>query len=184
MTTLLNIWRQFKRICIHKFWVLYYCWSAGLFWQGIVHDLSKFSWIEFWRSVKYFDPKKSAIANERSIEGYSRAFLHHRGHNPHHYEYWITNLDQGGVPVKMPWKYAMELVCDYLAACRTYGGDPTQEIFWWEQQEGSLKIHPGTKEFINYVFSAINYGFSLSVISKVFNKSWYETLIKKEGSGD
>lgn len=112
-----------KRILTHKFWVAYYCFQVGLYWQGIMHDLSKFSWTEFSRSIKYWDDKISSLANERNINGYSETFLHHRGRNPHHYEYWIHSLDDGGIPAEMPRKYAIELACDYLAACRTYGGN-------------------------------------------------------------
>lgn len=96
-----------KRILIHKFWVAYYCFQVGLYWQGIIHDLSKFSWTEFSRSIKYWDDKISSLTNESNINGYSETFLHHRGRNPHHYEYWIHSLD-GGIPAEMPRKYAIE----------------------------------------------------------------------------
>ena len=113
-----------KRIITHKFWVAYYCFQVGLYWQGITHDLSKFSRTEFLRSVEYWSDEISSLANEKKINGYSETFLHHRGRNPHHYEYWIHSLDEGGIPAEMPKKYAVELACDYLAACRTYGGNP------------------------------------------------------------
>lgn len=64
----------------------------------------------------------SSLANECRILGYSQTFLYHRGRNPHYYEYWIHSLDNGGIPAKMPKKYVLELICDYLAAAKTYGG--------------------------------------------------------------
>lgn len=90
-----------KRIITHKFWVAYYCFQVGLYWQGLVHDLSKFSRTEFLRSVEYWNDEISSLANEKKINGYSETFLHHRGRNPHHYEYWIHSLDEGGIPAEM-----------------------------------------------------------------------------------
>lgn len=91
-----------KRILTHKYYVAKYCFQIGLYWQGITHDLSKFSFTEFSRAIKYWDDNISSLANECKILGYSQTFLHHRGRNPHHYEYWIHSLDSGGIPAKMP----------------------------------------------------------------------------------
>lgn len=90
---MLTCFKLLRRVLVHKFWVAYYCFQVGLYWQGIVHDLSKFSWTEFSRSIKYWDDKISSLANERNINGYSETFLHHRGRNPHHYEYWIHSIE-------------------------------------------------------------------------------------------
>lgn len=119
------VWlKLIKRILTHKYYVAKYCFQIGLYWQGITHDLSKFSFTEFSRAIKYWDDKMSSLANECRILGYSQTFLHHRGRNPHHYEYWIHSLDNGGIPAKMPKKYVLELICDYLAAAKTYGDEP------------------------------------------------------------
>lgn len=150
-----------KRILTHKFWVAYYCFQVGLYWQGIVHDLSKFSWTEFSRSIKYWDDKISSLANERNINGYSETFLHHRGRNPHHYEYWIHSLDDGGIPAEMPRKYAIELACDYLAACRTYGGNPRNEIDWWRKYSPKIKMHESTKSYLSNIFQGFHDGKTL-----------------------
>lgn len=115
-----RIFKHLIRIIKHKYWVARYCFQLGLYWQGIVHDWSKFSYTEFSRSIKYWDDTISPLANEKNIHGYSETFLHHRGRNPHHYEYWVHSLDEGGVPAKMPRKYALELVCDYLAAGKSF----------------------------------------------------------------
>ena len=156
MKELIIYYKLIKRILTHKFWVAYYCFQIGLYWQGIIHDWSKFSWTEFSRSVKYWDDNISSLANEVKINGYSETFLHHRGRNPHHYEYWIHSLDDGGIPAEMPRKYVLELICDYLAACKTYGGNPRNEIDWWNKCSTSLKIHENTKSYITNVL----YGFS------------------------
>ena len=150
-----------SRIVTHKFWVAFYCFQIGLYWQGLVHDLSKFSWTEFSRSMKYWHDNKSSLANERELLGYSETFLHHRGRNPHHYEYWIHSLDKGGIPADMPRKYALELVCDYLAACRTYGSNPRNEYEWWTKNVKSMRISGNTKFYIDRIFYAFHEGLSL-----------------------
>lgn len=158
---MIKLFKLLRRIIVHKFWVAYYCFQLGLYWQGITHDLSKFSWTEIRGALKYWHPNKSSLAYEKELNGYSATFLHHRGRNPHHYEYWIHSLDEGGVPAEMPRKYVLELICDYLAACQTYGTDPRKEIFWWLEHRDHLNIHSKTKEFITYVLQAFNYRKSL-----------------------
>ena len=86
-----NIFLHFKKICVHKYWVGYYCFKADLYWQGIIHDLSKFSPVEFWESVKYYQGTSSPIDVSKKVNGYSKAWFH-RGRNLHHYEYWQTIL--------------------------------------------------------------------------------------------
>lgn len=156
------IWlKLIKRILTHKYYVAKYCFQIGLYWQGITHDLSKFSFTEFSRAIKYWDDNISSLANECKILGYSQTFLHHRGRNPHHYEYWIHSLDDGGIPAKMPKKYVLELICDYLAAAKTYGADPRKEYNWWVKQKSHMKIHQDTKNYITEVFYKYNIGLTL-----------------------
>lgn len=152
--------KHLRRILRHKFWVAYYCFQLGLYKQGILHDLSKFGWYEFSRSVKFYDDDTSPLNKEKEILGYSRSYLHHRGRNPHHYEYWVTKLDIGGVPVKMPKEYALELVCDYLAAGKVYNGNSFQgEYNWWIKYINSPRaIHSETKEFITQCFKNLASG--------------------------
>ena len=156
------VWlKLIKRILTHKYYVAKYCFQIGLYWQGITHDLSKFSFTEFSRAIKYWDDNISSLANERKILGYSQTFLHHRGRNPHHYEYWIHSLDDGGVPARMPKKYVLELICDYLAAAKTYGADPRRESTWWAKQQSHMKIHKETKDYITEVFYKYSIGLTL-----------------------
>ena len=156
------VWlKLIKRILTHKYYVAKYCFQIGLYWQGITHDLSKFSFIEFSRAIKYWNDNISSLANECKILGYSQTFLHHRGRNPHHYEYWIHSLDDGGVPARMPKKYVLELICDYLAAAKTYGADPRKEYIWWAKQQSHMKIHKETKDYITEVFYKYSIGLTL-----------------------
>ena len=156
------VWlKLIKRILTHKYYVAKYCFQIGLYWQGITHDLSKFSFTEFSRAIKYWDDNISSLANECKILGYSQTLLHHRGRNPHHYEYWIHSLDNGGVPARMPKKYVLELICDYLAAAKTYGADPRKEYIWWAKQQSHMKIHKETKDYITEVFYKYSIGLTL-----------------------
>lgn len=156
------VWlKLIKRILTHKYYVAKYCFQIGLYWQGITHDLSKFSYVEFSRAIKYWNDNISSLANERKILGYSQTFLHHRGRNPHHYEYWIHSLDDGGVSARMPKKYVLELICDYLAAAKTYGADPRREYIWWAKQQSHMKIHKETKDYITEVFYKYSIGLTL-----------------------
>lgn len=85
---IINAVKHFKTICIHKFYVAKYCFKAGLFTQGILHDLSKFSPTEFIESVKYYQKSGSPINACKKEKGVSMAWLHHKGVNKHHYEHW------------------------------------------------------------------------------------------------
>ena len=136
----------------HKRWVCFYASRLGYTWQGLVHDMSKFSPEEFFESVKYWTGKRSPVLEAKEKVGVSYAWLHHRGRNKHHYEYWVDKLDQGGVPHKIPFKYVIEMVCDWLGACRAYEGS-TENIFqkeydWWTSRAPNVKIHNETKRLI------------------------------------
>ena len=150
--TLKNTWRHFIKICKHKYWVFYYCCKAGIPWRGIKHDLSKFSPIEFWESVRYYQGNRSPIDACKEDKGYSKAWLHHKGRNRHHYEFFIDNLDNGGTAIQMPFQDALELICDYLGAARAYLGRDfsfQKEWEWWLNKSNKpLFMNSQTKRFI------------------------------------
>ena len=157
MLMLSNVWRHFKKICVHKYYVGKYCFKAGLYWQGIVHDLSKFSPTEFVESVKYYQGDVSPIVACKKENGYSMAWFHHRGRNLHHYECWVDNFDNyfSGdklTLIKMPYKYAVEMLCDYLGAGQAYMGKGfsyEKEWQWWLKKRENCAMHPYTKHFID-----------------------------------
>ena len=84
-----NAWQHFRTISHHKVLVCRHCFKVGLYRQGIMHDLSKYSLTEFRVGVNYYQGDRSPNTAERSDLGYSTAWLHHKGRNRHHYEYWI-----------------------------------------------------------------------------------------------
>ncbi len=98
---------HFNTVIKHKYAVLIHCIKAGIPWQGVLHDLSKFSLVEFSQGVKYFMGDKSPTELERRTIGASYAWMHHKGRNRHHFEYWTDyNPDTRRIePVKMPIKY-------------------------------------------------------------------------------
>lgn len=120
-----NIGKHFRTITEHKVLVMKECFKLGLYRQGLLHDLSKYSFSEFWTGVKYYQGNRSPNAAEREELGYSAAWLHHKGRNKHHFEYWIdfsADRSKGLVGNKMPLTYVAEMVCDRIAACKVYRG--------------------------------------------------------------
>lgn len=155
MKLLKAIFGHLKTVLIHKYWVFYYCRKLGIPWQGITHDMSKFSWTEFSESVKYYQGgTKSPIPVIKEKNGYSKAWQHHKGRNPHHYEYWTDNYDSGTTYIEIPEKYVLEMVADWMAAGRTYAKNNGKsftvddELKWWNDCKDSKFIHPKTKDLI------------------------------------
>ena len=112
-----NFFRHTALVIRHKNAVLIHSAKCGILWRGIVHDLSKFSPVEFFESVKYYQGNRSPISACRRETGVSHAWLHHKGRNRHHIEYWLDQ-DAKEHPM-MPYKYAVECICDKLAATNT-----------------------------------------------------------------
>ena len=119
-------WQHFKTITSHKLLVMRYCFRIGLYKQGLLHDLSKYEPVEFLVGCKYYQGDRSPNNAEREATGISRSWLHHKGRNKHHFEYWVDYVpgDEhiiNGVP--MPRKYVAEMVMDRISASRNYLGD-------------------------------------------------------------
>ena len=135
MTFTQRFFGHLKTVCKHKYYVARGCFRCGLYKQGLLHDLSKFSPAEFGIGIRYFDGHKSPNAVERSThDGCSTSWLHHKGRNKHHFEYWIDFAFHQNKTVygnKMPMKYLIEMVCDRLAACITYQGSNYTKASAW-----------------------------------------------------
>ncbi|MBS5672355.1 MAG: DUF5662 family protein [Oscillospiraceae bacterium] len=117
-------WRHFKTITHHRLLVMINCFRIGLIRQGLSHDLSKYSPTEFWAGARYYQGIRSPNAAEREQNGYSAAWLHHKGRNRHHYEYWtdLNPTTRQYEPVPMPRRYLAEMVMDRIAASKVYLG--------------------------------------------------------------
>ena len=115
--------QHLKKINHHKRLVCQGCFKVGLYKQGLLHDLSKYSPSEFLVGCKYYQGTRSPNNAEREAKGYSAAWLHHKGRNKHHYEYWLdysTDPAEGIVGMKMPVKYVVEMFIDRVAASKNY----------------------------------------------------------------
>jgi len=143
---------HFKTITKHRHLVLRYCFRLGLYRQGLLHDLSKYSPVEFWRGAKYYLGYRSPNDAERKATGQSLAWLHHKGRNRHHFEYWTDYIVQedGGISyggTRMPMRYIAEMFCDRIAASRTYLGDDYTSAAPYEffmRSKPRILIHPET----------------------------------------
>ena len=120
----MKAWKHFKTITKHRLIVMSGCFRVGLYWQGLTHDLSKYSPTEFLSGARYYQGTRSPNTAEREDKGYSTAWMHHKGRNRHHYEYWtdMNRTTRNYEPVPMPRKYLVEMVMDRRAACITYQG--------------------------------------------------------------
>lgn len=121
----MNFWKRFfghwKTVRTHRKTVRKLCFKCGLYWQGLTHDLSKYSPVEFWNGVKFYTGTKSPHVGERDKYGYSKAWLNHKGRNKHHAEYWQDIRPNGKTePIIMPPRYLVEMLCDRVAASKIY----------------------------------------------------------------
>ena len=120
----MKAYQHFKTITYHRWLVMKGCFSIGLYWRGICHDLSKYSPVEFLVGARFYQGDQSPNNAEREWRGYSEAWLHHKGRNKHHYEYWIDysteNVEGGMAPAPMPIRYILEMIMDRIAASKVY----------------------------------------------------------------
>lgn len=146
-------WKHFKTVCKHKAVVYRECKACGIRWQGIVHDLSKFSHAEFAPSAKYFQGNRSPIEAEKEALGYSDSWLHHKAHNKHHWEYWCDyNNDTGEVfPHRIPKKYVVEMLCDWIGAGKIYSKEKwsqAEPLNYYNKVRAGRHFHPETEAVI------------------------------------
>ena len=85
----------------------------------------------------------------------SLAWLHHKGRNKHHYEYWIDYGIDGSkklIGMKMPVKYVVEMFLDRIAASKVYQGrkyrdtDPLEYFLKGGTEE--YVMHPETRRLL------------------------------------
>lgn len=153
-------WQHFKTITHHRFLVMLGCFRVGLYRQGLTHDLSKYAPVEFWTGARYYQGNRSPNAAEREEKGFSEAWMHHKGRNRHHYEYWtdMNPRTRCYEPVPMPRKYLVEMVMDRRAACLVYQGsaytDGSALAYFENSREKSL-MHPQTRQELGYILTML-----------------------------
>ena len=147
-----HFFRHLHTINKHRRLVRRVCFKIGIPLQGLTHDLSKYSREEFWGSVKFYtDGKCSPTENERNEIGYSRVWMHHKGRNKHHIEYWfdIDPKTRKYTALKMPTRYLKEMFADRIAASKVYNGKNYHDgcpLEYLETHRGKDFMHDETYE--------------------------------------
>ena len=153
-------WQHFKTITHHRHLVMLGCFRVGLYRQGLAHDLSKYSPTEFWNGARYYQGDRSPNGAEREDKGYSEAWMHHKGRNRHHYEYWTDmNLQTRRYEaIPMPRRYLVEMVMDRRAACMTYQGKnytPGSALAYYLSSRERVLMHPETQRQLEYILTML-----------------------------
>ena len=174
-----NLISHFLTITIHKYRVMRLCFQCGLYKQGILHDLSKYSLIEFIPGVKYYQGYRSPISKEKEVKGFSEGWLHHKGRNKHHWEYWIDHTKQGVTPIQMPIRYVAEMICDRIAASKTYLKDNYHDgapLQYFHNEGRYVTMHPNTKQLTQHLLEYLQEHGEQNLLS------YMKKLIKKHNT--
>ncbi len=178
-------WRKaaghLKTITRHHHLVCGYCLRAGLIRQGLLHDLSKLSPTEFLVGARYYQGTRSPNNAEREETGVSMAWLHHKGRNRHHFEYWIDYTAEKSAHIiegaRMPRRYVAEMIFDRVSASRVYSGEAyTDEfplMYFLRSRDKLWIIHEDTKkqmEFLLRMWARKGEDYTIRYIRNVFLK--------------
>ena len=157
----MKAWRHLRTILHHKSLVRKGCFRVGLYRQGIMHDWSKYSPVEFLVGCKYFQGDKSPNNAEREDKGHSSAWLHHKGRNKHHLEYWIdysVSGDRQMAGMEMPVKYVVEMFIDRISASKNYQKEKyTDEspLQYYLHGREHYMLHEKTKELLERLLTML-----------------------------
>ncbi len=157
----MKAWKHFCTITHHKILVMKGCFRVGLFRQGLLHDLSKYSPVEFLVGCKYFQGDKSPNNAEREDKGYSSSWLHHKGRNKHHLEYWIDYglpPQQGMAGMRMPDNYVVEMFIDRIAASKTYQKEHYTDrspLEYYQRGRDHHILHPEVRALLEQLLSML-----------------------------
>lgn len=156
----MKVWQHLKTITHHRHLVMLACFKVGLYKQGLLHDLSKYAPTEFLIGARYYQGNRSPNAAERDKKGFSEAWMHHKGRNKHHYEYWTDmNLATHRYePVPMPRRYLVEMVMDRRAACMTYQGKAYtcgSPAAYFERSRERELMHPKTRQELGFLLTML-----------------------------
>lgn len=162
MGYLKNGWMHFKTITHHRHLVMKSCFQVGLYKQGLLHDLSKYNPVEFKTGVMYYQGDRSPNNAEREDKGLSEAWLHHKGRNKHHLEYWIDyNVGGEGSPMcgmKMPVKYVVEMFLDRIAACKNYQKEAYTDkspLEYYERGKNHYLLHDESRALLEEMLNVL-----------------------------
>ena len=172
-----NFFSHLLLVLKHKHRVFINCTKCGIPLRGLLHDLSKFSPVEFLESVKYYQGDRSPIGACRRATGKSDAWLHHKGRNKHHIEYWLD--PECSMTPMMPYKYAVECACDKLAATRIYAGGEYEwnlPLLHWHKHGDKVNGNPKTMAFLEEVFIDVEKHGESYVLNKTYMKNKFREV--------
>lgn len=191
VTFLKNASGHFLTVRRHRRLVRSYCFRMGLYRQGLCHDLSKYSFTEFASGIKYYQGNRSPNAQERQEIGYSMAWMHHKGRNLHHFEYWTDCSQETSryEPFDLPNKYFAEMIADRIAASKTYLGssytsDAPMAYHIRSKESGQMNPLTVTKlEFVLKLISDSGEDIALRFLKQVCEENasfdtWPEILLR------
>ncbi len=152
----MHIFGHLRTITKHHNRVMKYCFKCGLYFQGFFHDLSKLSITEFFNGAKFYTGTKSPHFKEREAKGYSEAWMHHKGRNKHHVDYWMDDnvVNHRVEPVDMPNRYLAESICDRLAATEIYNGKNSKKdgaLNYFYKEASHLPMTKSTHDRLEYL---------------------------------
>lgn len=177
-----NFFKHLHTVNKHRFKVLKNCIKLGIFWRGLVHDLSKYSPKEFNKSAKYYQGTSSPIFVQRINEGfYSTITIHHTRKNKHHFEYWVDFYNGKLVLAPMPYKYSLEYVADVIAASQTYNGKNFTKnlpLEYFDTRKERMLMHSATKLFVHTLLNEYSLN-GFKNLKKKNTKKIYNNCIKK-----
>lgn len=143
-----------KYLVRHIWYVRKACWAKGLYWQGLTHDLSKWRPSEFLPYANFFykKPKRNKTGyykpTDTGDEAFDFAWLLHQKRNKHHWQFWVLPEDDGGVKIlEMPYKYRLEMLCDWWGASMALGYQGKSKT-WYEANKNNMQLHPKTRKWV------------------------------------
>lgn len=151
---------HFRTITRHRYVVMQHCFRAGIPLQGLLHDLSKYTPAEFIPGARFFQGTRSPNEAEREQNGFSSAWMHHKGRNRHHFEYWTDYNPKTRTmePVPMPTRYIIEMFCDRVAASKVYRGAQyvnSDPLDYYHLGTKTRKIHPQTAKQLHFLLKML-----------------------------
>lgn len=174
-----NFFGHLHTINKHRFYVFKLSIRAGIPFRGLMHDLSKYSPVEFFEGVKYYNGKRSPISFCKQEKGYSKAWLHHKGRNKHHFEYWIDNMAPNKTPI-IPYKYTVEMICDTISAGLVYKGKEwtnSSPLEYYNNRKDKEYINEDIKQVLVTVYEQVaKNGINKTITRKNFKKI-YNTYV-------
>ena len=192
-----NLKGHFCTITHHKMLVMKTCFKVGLYKQGLLHDLSKYTPIEFIPGIIYYQGDRSPINREKELKNCSRGWLHHKGRNLHHFEYWIDYSMPGSegpllIGMKMPLRYVVEMFMDRIAACKVYQKERYTDASPWLYHQKSKRVqavmHPESLALLNHLLQMLaeegekkTFAYAKQLVQKDRISRWKKCLGKKQG---